>query len=596
MKRKANPHYNFVDDFKQVKSGNLEVDLINGNDIAVDLGLANPYFSLTMKAPPQPFNRYDDPRGGGGGGGPIHPLPITPTIPTPVAPPVPETTGSCTDGPSLTLVSNSPTANSTRTQTFVVGDCVMPGYSYSVAVYSYVVSATAVSGDSSTSMAAKLASAINMTSAGEWNAYGSAPSAGTPGFKPTASSSGKQVTVVLNQANQMAGWASGSPAPPPPPPPPPPQPVVNQAPVAVIQSIPDITLPTNIATLNGSGSSDPENDGLTYSWVLISGPNSPSIQSPDSSNSQVSGLVAGTYTFQLTVTDSASNSSSAQVSFNVQAAPAPPNQGPVAAVSPISQVVLPTNVATLDGSGSSDPDGDSLTYQWEYIGGPNSPTIQDSSAQITQVTGLIAGSYSFKLTVADSAGSTNSQPFSFNVTEADPPNSGNGSPAENQPPVAVAGANQTIFLPTDKVLLDGSGSYDPELGQMTYQWAWMSGPNEPTFTNPNKSVAEVSGLIEGEYVYRLTVFDPMGATSESQTKVFVLPQEKEVVYKTAVMGGPYVGGGGAMGAGGGGGGGSQSGTGSSIGQIANPKSLLLLALVSIAVSFVFFKEDASPIK
>jgi hypothetical protein len=64
-----------------------------------------------------------------------------------------------------------------------------------------------------------------------------------------------------------------------------------------------ITLPTSSVTLNGSGTSS---DGTisSYWWTQISGPNSASFGTPALATTTATGLIQGTYVFNLLVTDS----------------------------------------------------------------------------------------------------------------------------------------------------------------------------------------------------------------------------------------------------------------------------------------------------
>lgn len=97
------------------------------------------------------------------------------------------------------------------------------------------------------------------------------------------------------------------------------------------------------------------------------------------------------------------------------------------------------------------------------------------------------------------------------------------SPAANQNPIAVAGDAQTIQLPTNSVTLDGSRSYDPDQTQISFSWSLISGPNIPNVVGANKAVATVSNLIEGQYTFRLSVSDMVGASDSSTVNVTVLP-------------------------------------------------------------------------
>lgn len=127
---------------------------------------------------------------------PINKL-VTTTTTTTTAPP-----------PSITLMSNT-TSGGTRTQIFEIGPNVPVGSQYRLIVYSHTTLVVAVSGDTPSSIASKMVSAINATTNAQWNDHSSAPPVGTAGFKPTASlNTSIQVKVVLNFANSFAADAT----------------------------------------------------------------------------------------------------------------------------------------------------------------------------------------------------------------------------------------------------------------------------------------------------------------------------------------------------------------------------------------------------
>jgi hypothetical protein len=97
-------------------------------------------------------------------------------------------------------------------------------------------------------------------------------------------------------------------------------PAVNQRPVACAGLDQTITLPVNAVNLNGSCSSDPENNITSYLWTKISGPLTFNITNASVVQTQVTGLVQGTYAFELKVTDSGRLSSSDTVNITVNAA------------------------------------------------------------------------------------------------------------------------------------------------------------------------------------------------------------------------------------------------------------------------------------
>ena len=71
-----------------------------------------------------------------------------------------------------------------------------------------------------------------------------------------------------------------------------------------------IMLPATISVLDGSGSSDPDNNIKTYLWSKISGPSSFHIVNTDTVITQVEHLQEGVYQFELRLTDSSGLSDS----------------------------------------------------------------------------------------------------------------------------------------------------------------------------------------------------------------------------------------------------------------------------------------------
>lgn len=96
----------------------------------------------------------------------------------------------------------------------------------------------------------------------------------------------------------------------------------NQSPTAAAGTDQSITLPTSQVTVNGSSSSDPDGTIDTYLWTKISGPATFTITNPNSSSTTITGLVAGTYVFRLTVTDDDGAQDTDEITITVNAAPA----------------------------------------------------------------------------------------------------------------------------------------------------------------------------------------------------------------------------------------------------------------------------------
>ncbi|MDH7462295.1 PKD domain-containing protein [Chitinophagaceae bacterium 26-R-25] len=283
----------------------------------------------------------------------------------------------------------------------------------------------------------------------------------------------------------------------------------NVLPVANAGAAQAITLPTSTVTLNGSGSTDSDGTIASYSWTKVSGPSVGVITSPSSATTTVTGLIAGTYVFQLTVTDNSGGTSSANVTISVNSASIV-NVPPTAVAGANQAITLPTSAVTLDGSGSKDADGSISRYAWSQVSGPSASTIASPTTASTQVTGLIAGTYVYQLTVYDNNAATATSNVTITV---------NAAVNNNKAPVANAGNNFTTT--NNYAYLSGGGSYDPD-GSIT-KWAWsqVSGPGTATILAGDGMFPTVKDLVGGVYVFNLTVTDNQGASASATVSLTV---------------------------------------------------------------------------
>lgn len=284
--------------------------------------------------------------------------------------------------------------------------------------------------------------------------------------------------------------------------------VVNQAPIAFAGSDVVITLPTNTASLNGTASYDPDGSITAYQWTKITGPGSGTIAAATQAQTTVTGLTQGVYTFELRVTDNKGAVAKDTMKITVNAAPVP-NQLPVAIAGNDVTISLPTNSVNLNGSASYDPDGSITAYQWTKITGPASGTITAASSTQTSVTNLVQGTYSFELRVTDNKGAIAKDTVVVTVKPV------------NQPPVANAGNDVTITLPTSSITINGSNSFDPDGTLTAYQWTKISGPAQGTIVSPTQKQTVVNNLVQGVYKFELRVTDNQGATAKDTVTVTV---------------------------------------------------------------------------
>ncbi len=248
-----------------------------------------------------------------------------------------------------------------------------------------------------------------------------------------------------------------------------------------------------LVTLDGSGSTDPDGDELTFAWTLISQPamSSGALSDPSAVRPSITLDRAGTYVLSLVVNDGALDSAPdlARITTGEE------NLPPVAEAGPDQQLRV-GDTARLDGTSSSDPDGDTLTPLWTIVQQPpnSGATLDDAAA--SQPTFVLdePGDYRVELIVSD--GELSSPPDSVLVT------------TENTPPVADAGAAQMVFVgaPVD---LDGSGSSDVDGDPLAYAWSFVSRPtaSNAIIDDPTAEQTRFTPDQRGLYVVQLIVND-----------------------------------------------------------------------------------------
>ena len=290
----------------------------------------------------------------------------------------------------------------------------------------------------------------------------------------------------------------------------------NQAPTANAGTDITLTLPLNSTILTGSGY-DPDGTIASYAWTRVSGPTAFTLVNANASSTALNGLVQGTYVFRLTVTDNSGATATDNVTVTVNAATAPPNQAPTANAGSDVTLTLPVNSTILTGSGY-DPDGTIVSYAWTRVSGPTTFTLINANASSTALNGLVQGTYVFRLTVTDNSGATATDNVTITVNAVTPP--------ANQAPTANAGSDITLVLPVNSTILTGSG-FDPDGTITGYAWTWVSGPASYTLVNANASATGLNGLVQGTYVFRLTVTDNSGATATDLVTVIVSPSNNQ---------------------------------------------------------------------
>ncbi len=269
-----------------------------------------------------------------------------------------------------------------------------------------------------------------------------------------------------------------------------------------------ITEPTSSVMFSGSGT-DTDGTISSYSWAQTSGPNTAGLAGNSTTSLTASGLIVGSYSFTLTVTDNSGLIGTDQVVVVVL--PLPPNSPPTANAGADKEITLPASSVALSGSGT-DSDGTISSYVWTQSSGPSASTISTPNSANTIVTALAEGVYVFTLTVTDNKGVTGVDQIIITVFPVPP----------NNPPTANAGADKDITLPINTTTLNGLG-IDSDGTISTYAWVQTSGPNSATIASPAAASTTLNNLIEGSYVFTLTVTDDKGVQGSDQAVVVVQP-------------------------------------------------------------------------
>ena len=263
----------------------------------------------------------------------------------------------------------------------------------------------------------------------------------------------------------------------------------------------DQTVPLgSTVTLDGLGSTDPEDDPLEYLWTWVEGPEPVVLENLFTPGPWFTPMQVGSYRFQLVVKDDVDSSPPDYVTVTA----VDENHAPVAVTAGEGFAYIGDPV-TLDGAGSYDPDGDPLTYQWTQTGGVQ-VALEGAGTAVASFHAASEGVFRVQLVVGD--GELTSDPALIEVTV-------NGA---NQIPIADAG-RLIKGLETQEICLDGSASYDPDPGDtITYSWSQGEGPLV-TLHNADTATPCFTATNAGKYIFFLRVSD--GRTQSATDRVLV---------------------------------------------------------------------------
>jgi len=172
------------------------------------------------------------------------------------------------------------------------------------------------------------------------------------------------------------------------------------------------------------------------------------------------------------------------------------------------QTVNPTRVY-LDGSGSRDPNGDTLKYTWSQVSGPVSVQIENATSVRASFVGTKAGVYRFMLKCFDGKSSSSD---TVNVT------------VRNVAPSVSAGNDMTIDAQT-RVTLHAAGT-DPNGDSLSYLWRLVSGTGVVLPDMASQDIA-VTFTAAGQYRFSVTCSDGLLSSSADEVVVTVNAPENQ---------------------------------------------------------------------
>ncbi|RLC34233.1 hypothetical protein DRH14_03420 [Candidatus Shapirobacteria bacterium] len=197
----------------------------------------------------------------------------------------------------------------------------------------------------------------------------------------------------------------------------------------------------------------------------------------------------GDYVIQLVVNDGKEDSNPDMIIVSTS------NISPVANAGE-DQAVYVGDMVTLDGSSSSDADGDILSFIWAFTAMP-----QGSQASLSDVNSVnptfvvdVPGIYVVSLMVNDGTVDSVSDTVSISTI--------------NVAPIADGGSDQAVYV-GETVNLDSGNSFDPDGDELTYLWSFVTRPADSTaiLSEPNAATPSFIADVSGTYVVGLVVND-----------------------------------------------------------------------------------------
>ncbi|HIC95061.1 TPA: PKD domain-containing protein, partial [Candidatus Bipolaricaulota bacterium] len=265
-------------------------------------------------------------------------------------------------------------------------------------------------------------------------------------------------------------------------------PAVNQPPQPSFQISGDLKANLPV-TFDASASKDPDGRIVSYEWDFGDG------KKGDGVKVQHVYSKGGTYTVILTVTDDKGVSVSLPRTVEIK-------EAELQNVPPIPVMVITGDQIVgrklnFDASSSLDPDGQIVSYKWDFGDGGS------SDQKVTSHIYASEGTYTVKLIVTDDKGSSVTASKDLTIS---------GEP--NRPPIASFKIEGSLMV-GEEITFDASGSSDPDGRIVSYEWDFGDG-----VTLSGQRVVH-SYLSSGRYLVKLIVKDDTGLLSQAVQEITI---------------------------------------------------------------------------
>ncbi|MCY3018684.1 MAG: Ig-like domain-containing protein [Planctomycetota bacterium] len=265
--------------------------------------------------------------------------------------------------------------------------------------------------------------------------------------------------------------------------------VTNTTPVADGQTVSPHSGTAKAITLTGG---DADGDAITFAVVAQPQHGALSGTVPNLTYTPTAGY-AGSDSFTFKVNDGVADSNVATVSIDVT------NTAPAVTTSASPTSVIPGGTVVFSADGT-DPDGDALSYSWDFGDGTTSSEQSPTHAYAA------AGVYTATVTVTDSAGATGSASVTIQVSKA---------------PTVRLTTSDVVAFGGNPFTFDAGASTDPENAIASYTWDFGDG-------TPPGAGQVISKVYDspGEYTVTLTVTDAAGVSTTLTRVIQVLSADE----------------------------------------------------------------------